>query len=293
MNSAVPSEFAARSVLVVDDTPNNLRLLSELLSDRGYEVRAVIDGNMAIKAAQMRPPDIILLDIKMPGMDGYQVCERLKQDPRTAQTPVIFLSAFSEGVDRARAFAAGGIDYINKPIQIEEVLARLEIHLGRQYWQHQAERAQAAIAALHCLHAQPAANFVEQCAACLQAGCTLLHSETGWISQIDGDRAVLQAVQASDDFWRDRRELPLSDTPETLVWDTQQTQIFAPLDPQAAIADLPLVKKLQPATYAGTPLRCAGDRYGTLNFFSRQPPPALARELLELLAASLKDTLAA
>ncbi|NJL00855.1 MAG: response regulator [Spirulinaceae cyanobacterium RM2_2_10] len=254
MNSAAPSEVAIGSVLVVDDTPNNLRLLSELLSDRGYEVRAVIDGNMAIKAAQMRPPDIILLDIKMPGMDGYQVCERLKSDPRTAATPVIFLSAFNESIDRARAFQAGGIDYLNKPIQIEEVLVRLDIHLGRQRWQRRAQQATAALAAIHRLHVQPAASFADRCAASLQIGCELLGSETGWVSQIGGDRCTIQAVQASHEFWRDRRELFLSETPETLVWDTQQTQIAAPLANNPDLSTLPLVQTLQPQAYLGTPL---------------------------------------
>jgi len=269
------------SVLVVDDTPNNLRLLSELLSDRGYEVRAVIDGSMAIKAAQMRPPDIILLDIKMPGMDGYQVCQVLKQDPRTANTPVIFLSAFNESVDRARAFQAGGADYINKPIQIEEVLIRLEIHLSRQAWQRQAQRATAALAAIHRLHLHPAATFADRCAATLQVGCELLRAETGWVSEIAGDRLAIQAVQASHEFWRDRRELTLAEAPDVLVWDTQQTQIAAPLSDRPELARLPLVATLQPQAY-----------FGTLSFFSAQPAePPSAREILELIAASLSATL--
>jgi PleD family two-component response regulator len=114
------------NLLLVDDTPNNLRLLSAMLTEQGYEVRRVVNGQMALKTAQANPPDLILLDIKMPDMNGYEVCQRLKIDPVTQDIPVIFISALDEVLDKVKAFAVGGMDYITKPFSEEEVFARVE-----------------------------------------------------------------------------------------------------------------------------------------------------------------------
>jgi serine phosphatase RsbU (regulator of sigma subunit) len=116
-------------ILIVDDTRANLRLLSRMLAERGYQVRPVPDGALALAAAQAEPPDLILLDIRMPEMNGYQVCERLKADARTRDVPIIFISALDATQDKVSAFAAGGVDYVTKPFQNEEVLARVETHL--------------------------------------------------------------------------------------------------------------------------------------------------------------------
>ncbi|MEG4998291.1 ATP-binding response regulator [Microcoleus sp. B4-D4] len=120
------------NILIVDDTPENLQVLSATLSDRGYKVRGVINGKMAIRAARSGSPDLILLDIKMPEMDGYEVCTQLKADPKTEEIPVIFISALDEVLDKVTAFQVGGVDYITKPFQIEEVLARIEHQLTIQ-----------------------------------------------------------------------------------------------------------------------------------------------------------------
>ena len=117
------------NILIVDDTPENLQVLSATLSDRGYKVRGVIKGTMAIRAAKSAPPDLILLDIKMPDLSGYEVCEQLKIDPQTKEIPVIFISALDEVLDKVKAFEIGGVDYITKPFQVEEVLARVEHQL--------------------------------------------------------------------------------------------------------------------------------------------------------------------
>jgi diguanylate cyclase (GGDEF)-like protein len=117
------------NILIVDDKADNLRILSSLLSDKGYKVRAVLNGASALRAAQSTPPDVILLDVLMPEMDGYQVCQRLKQDEITGDIPVIFLSALDESMDKVKAFEAGGLDYITKPFQGEEVLVRVETQL--------------------------------------------------------------------------------------------------------------------------------------------------------------------
>ncbi|CAD0226047.1 Histidine kinase response regulator hybrid protein [Planktothrix agardhii] len=124
-------------ILIVDDTPDNLRLLSKTLSEQGYEVQCAINGKLALMAVQHESPDLILLDIKMPEMDGYEVCERLKMQEETAAIPVIFLSALDDVFDKVKAFTVGGVDYITKPFQIEEVFARIENQLTIRRLQQQ------------------------------------------------------------------------------------------------------------------------------------------------------------
>ncbi|NER50078.1 MAG: response regulator [Symploca sp. SIO1A3] len=125
------------TILIVDDTPENLHVLSATLSQQGYQVRGVIKGKMAIRAAGSALPDLILLDINMPDLNGYEVCEQLKKNPQTAQIPVIFLSALDEVTDKVKGFQSGGVDYITKPFQIEEVLARVENQLTIRRLQRQ------------------------------------------------------------------------------------------------------------------------------------------------------------
>jgi two-component system, sensor histidine kinase and response regulator len=123
------SQVSKGDILIVDDTPDNLHLLSTMLEERGYEVRSVTNGSTALMGIQAQPPDLILLDINMPGMNGYEVCQRLKANPRTHEIPAIFISALNEVFDKVKAFAVGGVDYITKPFQVEEVLARIENQL--------------------------------------------------------------------------------------------------------------------------------------------------------------------
>ncbi|MCB0032992.1 MAG: response regulator [Anaerolineales bacterium] len=117
------------NILIVDDTAANLKVLSTLLNSNGYHVRPAINGHIAIKAALAVVPDLILLDVMMPEMDGYEVCERLKREEKTRDVPIIFVSALDEVLDKVKAFQGGAVDYITKPFQVEEVLARIEIHL--------------------------------------------------------------------------------------------------------------------------------------------------------------------
>lgn len=128
--SANQNAIAQADILIVDDTPENLRLLSLMLSKRGYHVRKSLSGKAAIVSAQTVAPDLILLDIMMPEMDGYEVCQQLKSDSETAQIPVIFLSALNEAFDKVRAFQVGGTDFITKPFQLEEVLTRVQNQLA-------------------------------------------------------------------------------------------------------------------------------------------------------------------
>ncbi len=121
---------AIGNILIVDDVAENLRLLNKILSNEGHKVRKVRNGQMALNTVQTQPPDLILLDINMPQMNGYEVCQYLKSQVHTRDIPVIFISALDDGIDKAKAFAVGGIDYITKPFQIEEVLARVDNHLA-------------------------------------------------------------------------------------------------------------------------------------------------------------------
>lgn len=117
------------NILIIDDKRSDIQLLSTTLSNQGYIVRGAAKGKMGIKAAQADPPDVILLDIRMPDLDGYAVCEQLKANPKTQDIPVIFLSALDDVLDKVRAFQIGAVDYITKPFQIEEVLARVKNQL--------------------------------------------------------------------------------------------------------------------------------------------------------------------
>jgi len=119
-------------ILIVDNLPENLRVLSDTLASQGHRVRAVRNGAMALIGVRAAPPDVILLDIRMPEMDVYEVCQQLKADSLTQAIPVIFLSALDETINKARAFAVGGADYITKPFQVPEVLARVQHQLTIQ-----------------------------------------------------------------------------------------------------------------------------------------------------------------
>lgn len=119
----------AGDVLIVDDVPENLTVLKQMLEEQNYRVRPAINGEIALRAVNSSPPEIILLDIRMPGMDGYEFCRRLKSVESTKSIPVIFISALDELNDKVKAFSLGGVDYITKPLQEEEVIARVRTHL--------------------------------------------------------------------------------------------------------------------------------------------------------------------
>ncbi|MEM8856814.1 MAG: response regulator transcription factor [Chloroflexota bacterium] len=125
------------TILVVDDVPANIGVLIETLPDAGFEVRVAGNGLAALEQVAYELPDLILLDIHMPGIDGFETCRRLKADPATQDIPIIFLSAMSETVDKVRGLQLGGADYVTKPIQVDEVLARVNTHLTLKYMKQQ------------------------------------------------------------------------------------------------------------------------------------------------------------
>lgn len=174
-------------ILIVDDNPANLRLLTGILRERGFHPRAVTSGRRALDSVELILPDLILLDIRMPGMDGYEVCQRLKANPATQEVPVIFISALDEISDKVKAFEIGGVDYITKPFQLEEVVARLETHLTLRRLQQNLEEANQRMSRELALAAQVQASFLPKKNLALP----------GWEFSV----ALLPARQISGDFF--------------------------------------------------------------------------------------------
>jgi DNA-binding response OmpR family regulator len=141
-NDVPPARLAGvqQAILVIDDTPADIGMLIATLSEAGYRVRAAPDGENAFEQARSAPPNLILLDAEMAGMDGFETCRRLRQLPKLVETPVIFMIKLSEPQDRVGAYAAGGDDYVTKPFQYQEVLARVRLHLRRHTLEFELER---------------------------------------------------------------------------------------------------------------------------------------------------------
>jgi two-component system sensor histidine kinase/response regulator len=145
MYEVIPDPAGLADILVVDDTAANLDILVEMLEEQGYRARPVPSGFLALQSARVQPPDLILLDISMPEMDGYEVCKHLKADEDLKDIPVIFISALHDTMDKVQGFDAGAVDYITKPFQFEEVKARVQTHLRTYRMQKELEQQYAAI----------------------------------------------------------------------------------------------------------------------------------------------------
>ena len=199
-----PAEVQAivGEIVIIDDTPENLHLLNEILSDRGYKVRALPNGEMGLSACRASPPDLVLLDITMPGMDGYEVAEKLKADATTRDIPIIFISAMSQTEDKVRAFKAGGVDYVTKPLQVEEVMARVETHLSISRMREQINQANEKLLAWAVKLSQPAAMPAAVSGFSLPEGLASLFGKPAESLQ-SGDRCEatvsIVAVSAADD----------------------------------------------------------------------------------------------
>jgi two-component system sensor histidine kinase/response regulator len=138
----------AANILVVDDVPANLQLLTDLLRAKGFKVRPVPNGELALQTSRLAPPDLVLLDVNMPGLSGYEVCERFKADAALKAIPIIFVSALDGVIDKVKAFAVGGVDYVAKPFEFEEVEARLRTHLELARLRRELEQHNANLAAM-------------------------------------------------------------------------------------------------------------------------------------------------
>lgn len=135
MNTVDTNASPTKDILVVDDSPDNLELLTDMLEEIGCKARSASNGEMALRSVRTKIPDLIMLDIRMPGMDGYEVCSRLKASEETRDIPVIFLSGLGDSMNKVKAFGIGGVDYILKPFDLNEVLARVQTHLSIQSMQ--------------------------------------------------------------------------------------------------------------------------------------------------------------
>ncbi|RFO94843.1 hypothetical protein DIC66_21480 [Rhodoferax lacus] len=195
--------LAEAHILAVDDNPNNLKLLRTILSEKGVHLRLATSGEMALQSARLSPPELILLDINMPGMDGFETCLQLKADPQTQDIPVIFLSSLSDGADIVRAYACGGVDFVSKPFQSEVLLARVgtQIKLSRIYQDLQKEnqerrQAEAAAEEANRMKSEFLANMSHEIRTPMNAiiGLTHLALRTGLDAR---QRGYLDKIQSS------------------------------------------------------------------------------------------------
>ena len=197
------------SVLVVDDTIENLRLLSSVLGEQGYDVRAVPSGRQALQSVDHDPPDLILLDISMPEMDGYEVCRQLRAKEGSRMVPVIFLTALTETSDKVRAFETGAVDYITKPFQLDEVLARVRTHVALRRAQAALTESYGRLRQLEQLRDDLVHMIVHDMRSPLTALLIRLRILTGRRSSLDDAlrEDLLEAVQSAEDVSRMANDL--------------------------------------------------------------------------------------
>jgi two-component system, sensor histidine kinase and response regulator len=187
------AENKKSTIMVVDDTPENLQVLQDMLHSEGYRMQAFRHASAALTALQDHQPDLILLDIMMPDVDGYSLCRSMKKDPRLADIPVIFLSALTDSEAKIRAFAEGGVDYITKPFAAEEVIARVRTHLLIRDQTRKLQEAYAALTALEKQRDQLVHMTVHDMRSPLTATYMILQSFAR--GDIPGDKIVTTAEQ--------------------------------------------------------------------------------------------------
>ncbi|WP_017303589.1 PAS domain S-box protein [Spirulina subsalsa] len=282
------NSHSSYNIVVVDDTPANLRLLTTLLNQQGYEVRPAINGELALSAVRAMLPDLILLDIMMPDLSGYEVCRELKADEKTRNIPIIFISALDNEIDKVHAFRLGGVDYIPKPFQQAEVVARVNNQLRlltatRQLkiQNEQLQRFSGDLRELHRLHTTVYRNFEDLAHDYLKTGCELLGFTNGIIEACSNTGLVGKAKE----FFKDGEVTGYEPWTQRVI-EQQQTLIYDDLTQETD--DL--------GSYMGTPIWVDGQVYGSLTFCSPRPRYLEAEtlqmqchdvEILELMAQSL------
>jgi PAS domain S-box-containing protein len=300
------------TILVVDDAPSNLQLLHGILSKRGYQVQLAADGVEALQVAQTIAPDLILLDIQMPELDGYQVCEQLKANEQTRSIPIIFLSVTDEVADKVKAFAMGAADFMSKPFATQELVARIEHQLRlrtlqaelnqqkeqllqqNQQFQQQSQILSTFSHSLKHLHRLNITDFktVESLIAdYIKTGCHVLNFSAGAVGQIQDDSYTFLAVQSDIKSLVPNLTVKLSDAYCGKVAEQQQTVTFDHVGEMEDMRCHPLYQSLRLESYIGTPIVINGELYGTLCFFSQQPRPQgfknHEQEIIELMAQSM------
>ena len=242
-----------RSILVVDDTPANIGFLLDTLSKAGYRVRVAPDGENALEQLQYAPPDLVLLDVMMPGIDGFETCRRLRQLPNLQQLPVIFMTALSDAQDKVRAFAAGADDYVTKPFQYEEVLARVRVHLARHELEcqlAQLNRDLEARVAMRTAELKAALSEVEALKSRLQQENRYLKQE---LSEADNLGEIIGTSAALQDALRKVAAVAATDSTVLIHGETGTGKelIARALHCQSARRDKPLIKLNCSAISAG------------------------------------------
>lgn len=286
------------NILVVDDTPANLRLLAELLRQRGHQVRAVTTGKMALSSARVKPPDLILLDIVMPGKNGYEICQELKADDRTKHIPVIFLSALNQVWDKVKAFQVGGVDYIPKPFHKEEAIARVEHQLqlvfaNRQMrsQNQQLQRFSLNLKHLHRLNTTNYSTLDQVFADYLRTGCKILNLPLGAIAAIEGQDYQILHAQSDVVVVQPQKIYPLAETYCAEVVRTGETIAYRQISELQTILEPATTQFWGLEAYISTPIWVQGKIYGTLSFASpearTQDFTTHEHEIIELIAQSL------
>lgn len=204
------------NILIVDDTPSLLRFLSARLTERGYKVRGVVSGQMALTVARAARPDVVVLDIKMPEMDGFEVCQRLKADPQTREIPVIFLTILDESTSKVKAFSEGGVDYITKPFQVDELIARIENQLTIRRLQRQLQEQTQQLQEQNELLQQEIQNRDRALAQLREAETALRISQEAIRQQVERERLLSEVTQ------RIRQSLDLNAVLNTAVAEVRQ-----------------------------------------------------------------------
>ena len=306
------SESSKGNIIVVDDTPANLHLLVEILGDRGYKVRPAPNGKLALRAVQSSLPDLILLDIMMPEMDGYEVCAHLKASDLTRDIPVIFISALGEALDKVKAFELGAADYITKPFQEPEVIARIDNQLRIAWLQKQLreqnlqlkqevnERIAAQVKLqgfseklkqLNRLTTTRYQSFQELCTDYLQTGCKILSMPAGMISYIERNIYTVNFIKSPWDFLNIGQTLKLEETYCNRVVEEAKTMAYEQVGELSQFHNCSLYETWKIQSYIGTPIWVKGEMYGTLSFLSRESRDRKfaenEAEIIELMAESL------
>lgn len=207
-------------ILIVDDIFDNLKLLTDMLKDVGYKVRPAPNGRLALEAVSKKQPDLILLDIKMPEMDGYEVCAALKNNPKTKNIPVIFLSALSDVNDKVKAFNVGGVDYINKPFQFDEVKARVSTHLQLKSYQDEMEEKVAKGVEKVEMLVQEIIDTQREIIFTMGEICETRSLETGQhIKRVAEYCYLLAHLAGSDEAWQIKQASPMHDIGKVAIPD--------------------------------------------------------------------------
>jgi len=208
------------NILIVDDTLANLQLLAGILKEAGYKVRPALSGKQALEAIKNQPPDLILLDIKMPDMDGYEVCRTLKSQPETKAIPIIFISALTDIEDKLKAFQAGGLDYISKPFQFEEVKARVWTHLQLKSYQNEMEEKVMAGVRNVQLLTEEVIDTQREIIFTMGEICETRSHETGsHIKRVAEYCYLLAHLAGSDDAWQIKQASPMHDIGKVAIPD--------------------------------------------------------------------------